>query len=77
MGYNGEYITTLWQWQFASDKAIEIVDLPTKNGAFLQLCKRLPEGGEISWPCALACMFALRACTLYIYNILCSVVWYS
>jgi len=24
--------------------AIEIVDLPTKNGDFLQLCKRLPEG---------------------------------
>ena len=24
--------------------AIEIVDLPTKNGDFQQLCKRLPEG---------------------------------
>ena len=24
--------------------AIEIVDLPIKNGDFLQLCKRLPEG---------------------------------
>ena len=24
--------------------AIEIVDLPTKNGDFPQLCKRLPEG---------------------------------
>ena len=24
--------------------AIEIVDLPTKNGGYQQLCKRLPEG---------------------------------
>ena len=26
--------------------AIEIFDLPTKNGDFLQLCKRLPEGNH-------------------------------
>ena len=27
--------------------AIEIVDLPIKNGGFLQLCKRLPEGNPV------------------------------
>ena len=30
--------------------AIEIVDLPMKNGDFLVLCKRLPEGSERALP---------------------------
>jgi hypothetical protein len=35
--------------------AIEIVDLPTNNGDFLQLCTRLPEGSLLFY-CSMALM---------------------